>query len=306
MSNAVEKVETNRTRQAPQIDELAARLEHAILIARESASITLEHFQRPVQVHTKKDGSPVTLADKECEKFLHQRIIAQFARDGVMGEEHPETFGASGYRWILDPIDGTRSFVQGVPMWGTLIGVEKAFPDGTSSVVAGVIFMPALNEMVWAADGHGSWHRAISPDAMRARALGTPLTDEYQTLPARVSDTRQLKDAVVCLTSVRSMHDAGWDGVHVELGLQTRAVRGWSDCYSHLLLCTGRVDAVLEPVVSAWDVAATIPILREAGGRYTHPSGHPVDDAHQPQCIASNGHLHDQTIELVQEHRVRN
>ncbi|MCA9278138.1 MAG: inositol monophosphatase [Phycisphaeraceae bacterium] len=305
MFSAAETTGSKQTQGAPLKDDLAARLEHATQIARESAQITLEHFQTDVSIQVKKDGSPVTVADRECEKFLRQRILTKFAKDGVLGEEHPETFGASGYRWVIDPIDGTRSFIHGVPLWGTMIGVEKAFPDGTSSVVAGVIFMPALNEMIWAADGHGAWHRAVSPEAMRARALGTPVDDEYQTLPARVSDTKHLKDATVCLTSVRGMHNAGWDVVHVELGLKTRAVRGWSDCYSHLLLCTGRIDAVLEPVVSAWDVAATVPILREAGGKFTHPSGFPEEDAHQPQSIASNGHLHQELVELVQEYRMR-
>ena len=253
------------------------RFRFAVDTARSTASIALTHFQSTrLTVENKPDGSFVTEADRAVETDLRRRIRDSFPGDGIVGEEFGETAGASNYRWVLDPIDGTTSFVHGVPLWGMLIAVEE-----NDEPVIGVIHMPALNEIVFAAQELGSWHCVGDRDPV---ATG-------------VSSSKRLSDSLLCVTALDYFTKTDSTGAFHDLAARFGATRGWSDCYAHLLVATGRVDAVVEPMINAWDVAPMIPIMHEAGGRFTDWRGRQT--AYGQTAVASNGHIHDQVLALL-------
>lgn len=232
--------------------DLRAALDFAVESAWLAGRVTLRYFQAGVAVERKSDASPVTAADREAETLVRERIERWFPRDGVEGEEFGALRPQARRRWILDPIDGTASFVHGVPLYGVLIGYEV---DGDP--VVGVIHFPALGEMIEAARGLGC---------------------RWNGRPAHVSAVDRLEEAAVLLTSAARLpaeraagpaHLPGWPA------LSTRAavVRTWGDCYGHALVATGRAEAMIDPVVSPWDVAALVPVVEEAGGVYTDLSG---------------------------------
>ena len=245
--------------------ELNELLEFAVDLARGAGEITLRYFRKKPETSTKSDGSYVTIADREAESYLRKRIGERFPDDGILGEEEGELQGTSGRRWILDPIDGTFAFVHGVPLYGVLIAVEIA-----GEMVVGVVNIPALGEIVSAAKGVGCF-----------------LNGE----PARVSNTPELKDAVLLSTGfVRA----------TEL-LQERAKvsRTWGDCDGYVLVATGRADVMLDPVMNLWDCAPLLPIMEEAGGTFTDWRG--VRTADGGNAIATNGLLFDEVLKLVNE-----
>lgn len=263
-----------------QSDSVTQRLNEAIACARAGGAFTLEYFHPGlVGADRKADGSPVTVADRGCERLIRDRINSAFPHDGVLGEEYGDEPGTSGYRWIIDPIDGTFSFMHGVPMYTTLIGIERLPVDGgPAEVVAGVIYAPALDEMVYAQTGGGAWHTV---------AGGNPQA-------ARVTGTDSLAEATVSTTSLDYWDDpADWVAVHGAC----KHTRGWADAYAVLLVATGRCDAVLESNVHPWDVAPFGPILAEAGGRFTDWRGRTT--AHTDTVIVSNGLVHDALLGLV-------
>ena len=232
---------------------LADDLEFAVGIAREAGAILRALFLTDaLETRAKADGSPVTVADRRAERSLRARIAARFPADGIVGEEEGEAPGTSGRRWILDPLDGTVSFVRGVPLFGTLVGLEA---DGEA--VLGVCYLPALDELVAGARGLGArWER---PGAAPR--------------PARVSRVDRLEDALACVTSARLCADMGRAALHARLLAAVGRDRGWSDCYAHVLVATGRAELVLEPRMALWDCAALAPIVEEAGGTFTSLRG---------------------------------
>jgi histidinol-phosphatase len=254
------------------------RLEAAVAMAHEVGPRADHYFRAGMLTpEAKLDGSPVTIADREAEQELRRAIAAAFPEDGVLGEEFGETRGTSGgggYRWILDPIDGTKSFIRGVPLWGMLIAVEYA---GRS--VAGVIHMPALDEMVYAREGGGAWHVVHG-----------------EVRPARVSAVDSLGEALVCTTSL-SYAMRRHESEFAALAKVCRSIRGWSDCYAHLLVATGRAEAAIEPLINIWDVAPMIPIMREAGGQYTDWDGN--ETATSPTGLSSNGCIHEGLLSML-------
>jgi len=257
--------------------ELDARLAAAVSFARAAGDITLGYFQSDrFKVETKLDGTAVTTADREAEQHLRKQIAAAFPDDGVLGEEFGEQPGSSGFRWILDPIDGTASFVCGVPLYGTLIGVELG-----TEVVAGVIHLPAMNEMVYAAAGSGAWHVVGGKEPARAR----------------VSKIATLEKSVVCSTGYEYFVREGRPELFAALAAGVGKYRGWSDCYSHVLAATGRVEGVVEPTIRSWDVAPAMIVMREAGGRFTDFSGN--ESIHTGTSVLSNGLVHEALIEIV-------
>lgn len=261
--------------------ELERRLATAIQAAKAAGAQTLERFHnRAFDVERKADGSEVTAADRDAEKLLRQLVGRAFPDDGLLGEEFGEEPGSSGYRWIFDPIDGTKSFVHGVPLYGTLVAVER---DGES--VIGVICMPGLDEAVWAAEGQGAW---------RQLSGGQPA-------PARVSNVERLDETMLCVTAIDYFMQTDRTAAFVDLARRVRATRGWSDCYAHVLAATGRADIVLEPMVSIWDVAPMIPIINEAGGRFTTWAGDERADG--GDALVTNGRLHDELLAFLAAHR---
>ncbi|MBU6412533.1 MAG: hypothetical protein KGS45_03600 [Planctomycetes bacterium] len=251
-------------------NELRQRYARAVEWSRCAGALTLEVFQsRDVGVEHKRDGSPVTRADRRAEEYLRQCIAREFPLDGILGEEFGETTGCSGVRWVLDPIDGTKAFVCGVPLFGVMVGVEW---DGVPQI--GVVHMPALGETVHGATGMGAcWERAG-----RAAEI------------ARVSRIDTLSEAVMCYTDRGLFAREGLLEGLVRMEERVRLCRGWNDCFAYVLLATGRVDVVLDPVMEVWDVAPLVPIVRESGGSMTDWRG--TDEPHARQCVASNGVLH--------------
>jgi len=258
-------------------NDYSSRLDLALAAARRAGEITLQRFgTASLGTETKHDGSPVTLADKEAEAAIRDMVTRTFPHDAVLGEEHGEQPGTSGYRWVLDPIDGTRSFICGVPLYGTLVGVERE-----GQPVVGVIHMPALDETAYAAKGGGAWH----------------LTRDSSPRPARCSTIDRLDRAVLSTTSISYYRDKGGASLYERVCNAAGHSRGWSDCYGFLLLATGRIDAVVEPHVHPWDVAAVVPIIEEAGGRCTDFAGRSRTDT--GNCLATNGRVHQELLELL-------
>lgn len=262
---------------------IAERLAFAIELARAGGEATLRVFEQGrVSVQTKGDGTPVTVADKACETLIRGMLATRFPDDGVLGEEFGDSPGTTGYRWIIDPIDGTFSFMNGVPLFTTLLGVETLEGEEAGNAVAGVIHAPALNETVYGAIGQGAWH------VVRG---GPPR-------PARVSTTPALASATISTTSMDYWSDRDaplWDRI-------TKAsahTRGWPDAYGAILVATGRCDAIVEPRLHPWDIAPFGPILREAGGRSTDWSGR--ETVHASSSVASNGMIHDEVLALLRD-----
>lgn len=262
----------------PSVD-LSERLELARVVAREAGAITLEYFRQDnYAVELKRDHSPVTIADRRAEEHLRRRIAEAFASDGILGEELGEQSGTSGYRWILDPIDGTKSFISGVPLYGTLIGVEL---EGRS--VVGVIRVPALDEMVSAAVGQGAW----------AQRGESPL------VPARVSSATRLADSLFCTSEVRNFGKTGRHAAYEQLDAACRLARTWGDCYGYLLVATGRAELMVDPQMNVWDCAALQPILEEAGGSFTDWQGNAT--IHAGESIATNGHVLQEVLAITRQ-----
>jgi histidinol phosphatase-like enzyme (inositol monophosphatase family) len=258
---------------------LKGRLELALQAAYEAGEITLEYFQRGnLVVERKDDDSPVTLADRRAEEHLRSRIAEAFPEDAILGEELAERPGTTGYRWILDPIDGTKSFIHGVPLYGTLVAVEH----GGESVL-GVILIPALNECVYASKGGGAWHQS---------AGGKPR-------PARVSHCPKLSEGLFLTSEVASFETIGRRDVYDRLQASARLTRTWGDCYGYLMVATGRAELMVDPIMQIWDLAALLPIVVEAGGHFTDWRGRQT--IHSGQAIATNGRILDEVLTIVGE-----
>lgn len=259
------------------------RMEAACGMARAAGELILGYYQHPeLAIELKADASPVTLADREAERLIRERIADAFPDDAILGEEFGEQPGTSGWRWILDPVDGTKSFVHGVPLFGTLIGIEN---EGRAEV--GVCRMPALDEMAWAGSGLGCWWQQGS---------GEPRA-------ARVSSTAKLSEALLCYTSYGYFASSGQTAVFEALREGCRISRGWGDCYGHLLVATGRADAIVEPELHPWDAAALIPLVREAGGHFLDWNG--VESFESGDGMSLNAALRDEVLGIVMAHSTK-
>lgn len=231
----------------------STRLQAAILLAQQAGTLIQRHFQADgLLVEAKADESPVTIADRDAELLIRHGISSQFPEDSILGEEFPNVTGTSEYRWIIDPIDGTKPFVHGVPLFGTLIGIEKA-----GRMASGVCHLPAMNETIFAEDGLGCWWQIQNQPLRRTTA----------------SQTESLADARLMFTEPTHWRRTGRFDAIVEVMDQVRVARGWGDCFGHIMVATGRAEIAIDPLMSAWDIAALIPILREAGASCTSWKG---------------------------------
>jgi histidinol-phosphatase len=256
--------------------EVDTRLEAAKQFAVEAGKLTLDYFQQGVTVERKSDDSPVTIADRDAEKLLRRRIAERFAQDAIVGEEFDDVEGTSGFRWILDPIDGTKSFISGVPLYGTMIGIEHE-----SKSVVGVVYCPGLDEGIYAAQGQGAWH----------------FQNGQPPKQARVSSRESLSDAVFVTSQVDGFAERGAALAFQQLESAAYVTRTWGDCYGYLLVATGRVDLMVEPLMNVWDAAAIQPIMEEAGGTFTDWKGNPT--IHAGEGIGTNGHLLEQVLKIT-------
>ncbi|HYE74637.1 MAG TPA: inositol monophosphatase family protein [Blastocatellia bacterium] len=251
--------------------ELKALLDFAVELSQEAGEITLKHFRRLASVEKKKDGSFVTIADRESERFLRDAINSRFPDDAIVGEEEGIKDGTSGRRWILDPIDGTFSFVHGVPLYGVLIGVEI-----NDEPTIGVINIPGLNEVVYAGRGLGCF---------------------YNGEPTRVSDTSAIEEALLLSSDFGPNDKHEFNSVMLKLQAKASDRRSWGDCYGHLLIATGRADVMLDPLMNVWDCAALMPVIEEAGGTFTDWSGKRT--IHGGNAISTNGKLYESVMNII-------
>lgn len=243
-------------------------------LSRKAGNITLRYFLHPeLAVEAKADESPVTVADRETETFLRDEILRRFPDDMVVGEEFGESGGSSGRRWIVDPIDGTKSFIHGVPLYGVMIGVEE-----NGQMVAGAVYIPPLNDLVVAERGRGCF---------------------WNGQPARTSTTARLTDALLLTTDVANSYKYGRGEAWEALSKQARVVRTWGDCYGHLLVATGRADVMADPIMNPWDCAALQVILEEAGGTFTDYQGNAT--IYGNCAISTNGPLKDEVLAITRK-----
>jgi histidinol-phosphatase len=217
-------------------------------VARIAGDIALRYYRSSLVIESKADGSPVTIADRMAEQAAREWIEENHPDDGIVGEELGITRPDARRRWVLDPIDGTKTFVRGVPLWGTL----AALCEG-DEVLAGAAYFPALGEMLAAARGTGCW---------------------WNGTRCRVSSLATLREATVLTTDERFAGDiehlAGWRN----LSARAAVARSWGDCYGYLLVATGRAEVMVDGIVSPWDAAALMPIVEEAGGVFTDWNAH--------------------------------
>ena len=251
--------------------ELRSLLDFAVGLTREAGAITYRHFKGSFVAERKADDSFVTVADRETERFLRASIEKAFPDDAILGEEEGEKPGRSNRRWILDPIDGTYSFVHRVPLYGVLIGLEIE-----CEAVLGVVNLPALNELVYAARGVG----CFSNDAV-----------------AHVSSTESLSDALLLATDFGTCEQYGFGRAAEILLRKVHARRTWGDAYGHVLVATGRAEIMLDPVMNVWDCAALLPILEEAGGTFTDWQGQRT--IHGGNAISTNGALFESVMAAI-------
>ncbi|MEI7575442.1 MAG: inositol monophosphatase family protein [Armatimonadota bacterium] len=248
------------------------RLEFALEAVRKAGDSTLVHFRNRVGWELKGDSSPVTIADQEAEQILRDALGLLFPGEAILGEEQGLT-GSGTTRWIIDPIDGTKSFVSGVPLYATLLAYEV---DGVPEL--GVCYFPALGEIIYAARGEGAF---------------------FNDSPCRVSTRTSISGSILACGGPLSMIKHGkWDGFAM-LSESSLTSRTWSDAYGHALVATGRVDAMIDPVVSRWDLSAIRVIVEEAGGTFSDfNGGDPFDRGDFGlEAISSNGLVHQAVLE---------
>lgn len=226
---------------------LDERVAPAAELARLTGMVALRHYRSRLTIETKADGSPVTVADRAAEEAARAWVRAHFPEDGILGEELGEERPGARRRWVIDPIDGTKSFVRGAPLWGSLVALCEG-----EHVLAGAAYFPAVEELVAAAPGAGCW---------------------WNGSRCRVSTVDALDDATVLTTDERFRERperrAGW----LELSRTASVSRTWGDCFGYLLVATGRAEVMCDPILSPWDGAALQPIIEEAGGVFTDWSG---------------------------------
>ncbi len=255
----------------------AALMAVARELALQAGVLTLRYFGEGLAADAKPDGTPVTRADREAETLLRSEILRRYPDHSILGEEFGEHVRGSSIRWILDPIDGTRSFIRGVPLYAVLVGIEIE-----DEPVVGVAHFPALDETVAAARGEGcNWW---------LRGRDSPCS-------AEVSNTSDLQSSLALTTDMEEVLTSevgpGWRN----LSRQVELVRGWGDAYGHILVATGRAEVMVDPTLSAWDAAPLLPIVTEAGGRFSDLRGNAT--IRGGSGVSSNGRLHQSVLDIL-------
>ena len=252
------------------MSEARSWMEAAEEVARVAGGVALRHYHRGVTVETKGDGTPVSVADRQAEEAARHWLETHCPDDGILGEELGTTRPEARRRWILDPIDGTKTFIRRVPFWGTLVALAEG-----ERVLAGAAFFPVVDELVVAGTGGGClWNRR----------------------PARVSTVARLGEALVLSTDVRQ-GSAGQVRALESLVSRAGLFRTWGDCYGYLLIATGRAEAMVDAVMAPWDAAALQPIVEEAGGVFTDWSGRPT--AFGGNAVATNAAVAEEVRRIL-------
>jgi histidinol-phosphatase len=251
--------------------DYAVELDFALSLADDSRGILRRHFGAGLTVEWKGDNTPVTLADKAVEEGMRNRMLKETPGYGIWGEEFGREPGKTGREWVVDPLDGTKAFIHGVPLFGTLIAL---LDDGIP--VLGVIDLPILGERVHAVRGGGAFRNGS---------------------PCRVSPVSRLDEALLLDGSITTMERLGHGPAWAGLRGRARLHRGWGDCYGHFLVAVGAAEVMADPVVEAWDIAPMAVILPEAGGRFSGFSG--GDGIAERTGLSTNGALHDEVLQAL-------
>ena len=249
-------------------------LQAATEIAKIGGHHTLKYFKKNVEVISKADDSPVTIADKETEQIIRKEIQKRYPDHGIIGEEFGRTNEDSNIQWVLDPIDGTKSFIHGIPFYTTLIGI---LIDNEPQV--GVIYAPALEELCAAAIGEGA-----------------TLNGE----PCKVRDTEQLEDATLLVTEIYRFKEMDQQEIFEELMSKTKLHRTWGDAYGHMMVATGRADVMYDPILNIWDAAALLPVMQEAGGVFSDIEGN--ETIHSGNGFSTNKALFPEIKKIFEAH----
>ncbi|HEU5012002.1 MAG TPA: histidinol-phosphatase [Roseiflexaceae bacterium] len=253
-------------------EQLQDLREFAADLAWQAGKLTLRYFQTGITPDLKADESPVTVADRESERLMRQLIEARYPQHSILGEEEGETRPGASFRWILDPIDGTKTFVRGVPLYAVLVGLERE-----GEPVIGAVNIPAMGDFLHAAQGQGCL---------------------WNGRRARVSNVSTLRDALLLSTDESSMDAHRRGAAYRRLVAATKMQRTWGDAYGYALVATGRAEVMMDPVMNIWDCAALLPVLQEAGGTFTDWHGTPTINA--GEAIATNGAVLGEVLRLVE------
>ncbi len=253
------------------IEEL---LEAATEIAKIGGHHTLTYFKKDVEVISKSDDSPVTVADRETEQLIRKEIKKRYPEHGIIGEEFGKENEESDIQWVLDPIDGTKSFIHGVPFYTTLVGILIH-----NEPKVGIIYAPALEELCAAGIGYGA---------------------TLNGKPCRVRDTEKLEDATFLITEIDRFRLMGQQELFQELMLKTKLQRTWGDAYGHMMVATGRADLMYDPELNIWDAAALLPVVQEAGGIFSDSKGRQT--IHSGHGYSTNKALFPQVKRIFEAH----
>ncbi|WP_421774293.1 histidinol-phosphatase [Gracilimonas sp.] len=249
-------------------------LQAATEIAKIGGHHTLKYFKQNVEVISKDDDSPVTIADRETEQIMREEILKRFPDHGIIGEEYGKTNEDSNVKWVLDPIDGTKSFIHGIPFYTTLIGV---LVDDKPQV--GIIYAPALEELCAAAIGEGATLNGES---------------------CRVRNTDKLEDATLLVTEIFRFKEMGQQEIFEELMTKTKLHRTWGDAYGHMMVATGRADLMYDPELNIWDAAALLPVMQEAGGIFSDIEGN--ETIFSGNGFSTNKALYPEVMKIFEAH----
>lgn len=252
-------------------NDLKSRYEAGIELAQKAAKIAMGYYETALDIEWKHDESPVTIADREAEKFLRNSLKQYFKQDGFLGEEYDDESGDSGYRWIIDPIDGTRNFVRGIPIWATLLGLEYK-----GEMQAGITVAPGLNQTYRALRGDGAFRNDIK---------------------INVSNINSLSSSQLFYSSISWFVKAGMEKEFLALASATEKQRGFGDFYGFVLVAQGAGEIMIEHGVHAWDVASIIPLIEEAGGKFSDWKGN--KSIYAPDVLVTNGILHQQILDRL-------
>lgn len=237
----------------------------------------MRYFRTSLATETKQDGSPVTVADRSSERIAREWIEQRFPEDGILGEEYGVVRPNARRRWMVDPIDGTKAFIRGVPFWGSLVAVVE-----DESVIAGAASFPALGETLLASRGEGCW---------------------WNGSRCRVSNVDELSAAAVLATDAAFKDHPEKLDRWLDLSSRSGVSRTWGDCVGYLLVATGRAEVMVDAVISPWDIAALIPAIIEAGGVFTDWEG---NSGVGRSAIATNAALSDVVRGILIPQRGRN
>jgi histidinol phosphatase-like enzyme (inositol monophosphatase family) len=252
------------------MDELKQLKDFCKLLADESGKIIRQYFRTNINIENKSDQSPVTIADKKAEEIMREMIMKEFPAHGIIGEEFGKHNEEAEYQWVLDPIDGTKSFICGTVTFGTLIALVK-----NDEPILGIINQPVLNEFL----------------------IGDNLTSELNGKKVKVRECKNLSESVLLTTDHLNIEQFQNLQAFESLMRQVKYYRMWGDCYGYYLVATGFADIMLDPIMSPWDLTALIPVIRGAGGTITDYQG--KDPMKGNSIVAAGRTIHDEVIKIL-------